>query len=160
MVPNGRFVLWLTAGRCHVLTPKDLQQLLVADDATIKLNLCSSTNCGQVGTRSGFHWPWAGLLLSRGGEGGRGFWTQNLVSQKWPDQIFPIVNFVFSHYVTLVWGGGEGVLGNPPLVFNYSKEALAVGDTRCGCGFITERLRPTTHRPVPTPQHSHLNLTP
>ena len=33
-----------------------------------------------------------------GGEGGRGFWTQNLVYQKWPDQIFPIVNFVFSHY--------------------------------------------------------------
>ena len=28
--------------------------------------------------------------------------------------------------VTLVWGGGEGVLGegSPPLVFNYSKEAL------------------------------------
>ena len=28
--------------------------------------------------------------------------------------------------VTLVWGGGEGVLGEapPPLVFNYSKEAL------------------------------------
>ena len=37
--------------------------------------------------------------------------------------------------VTLVWGGGEGVLGEgpPPLVFNYSKEALGVappcGDT-------------------------------
>ena len=59
----------------------------------------------------------AGLLLSRGGgEGGRGFWTQNLVYQKWPDQIFPIVNFVFSRDVTLVWGGGEGVLGegSPP----------------------------------------------
>ena len=41
--------------------------------------------------------------------------------QKWPDQIFPIVNFVFSHdgHVTLVWGGGEGVLGEgpPPLGF-------------------------------------------
>ena len=60
-----------------------------------------------------------GLLLSRGGEGGRGFWTQNLVYQKWPDQIFPIVNFVFSRDVTLVWGGGEGVLGegSPPLGF-------------------------------------------
>ena len=32
--------------------------------------------------------------------------------------------------VTLVWGGGEGVLGEgspPPLVFNYSKEALGRG---------------------------------
>ena len=33
--------------------------------------------------------------------------------------------------VTLVWGGGEGVLGegspHPPLVFNYSKEALGGG---------------------------------
>ena len=31
--------------------------------------------------------------------------------------------------VTLVWGGGEGVLGEgspPPLVLNYSKEALGV----------------------------------
>ena len=36
--------------------------------------------------------------------------------QKWPDQIFPIVNFVFPTMVTLVWGGGEGVLreGSPP----------------------------------------------
>ena len=65
--------------------------------------------------------PRPGLLLSRGGEGGRGFWTQNLVYQKWPDQIFPIVNFVFSRDVTLVWGGREGVLGEgsppPPLGF-------------------------------------------
>ena len=31
--------------------------------------------------------------------------------------------------VPLVWGGGEGVLGegSPPLVFNYSKEALEAG---------------------------------
>ena len=32
--------------------------------------------------------------------------------------------------VTLVWGGGEGVLGEgfpPPFVFNYSKEALGGG---------------------------------
>ena len=74
----------------------------------------------------------AGLLLSRGGgggEGGRGFWTQNLVYQKWPDQIFPIVNFVFSHYGHFGLGrGGGGFGGGPPtLVFNYSKEALGGG---------------------------------
>ena len=72
----------------------------------------------------------AGLLLSRGGEGGRGFWTQNLVYQKWPDQIFPIVNFVFSHCGHFGLGRGGGVLGEgspPPLVFNYSKEALRGG---------------------------------
>ena len=59
--------------------------------------------------------PEAGLLLSRGGEGGRGFWTQNLVYQKWPDQIFPIVNFVFSHYGHFGLGrGGGGFGGGPP----------------------------------------------
>ena len=62
-----------------------------------------------------------------GGEGGRGFWTQNLVYQKWPDQIFPIVNFGFSHYGHFGLGrGGGGFGGGPPplLVLNYSKEAL------------------------------------
>ena len=54
---------------------------------------------------------WSGLLLSRGGEGGRGFWTQNLVYQKWPDQIFPIVNFVFSHYGHFGLGRGGGGFG-------------------------------------------------
>ena len=64
--------------------------------------------------------PRAGLLLSRGGEGGRGFWTQNLVYQKWPDQIFPIVNFVFSHYGHFGLGRGGGGFGGgvpPPLWF-------------------------------------------
>ena len=73
---------------------------------------------------------WAGLLLSRGGEGGRGFWTQNLVYQKWPDQIFPVVSFVFSHDGHFGLGRGGGGFGGgvpPPLVFNYSKEALGVG---------------------------------
>ena len=60
--------------------------------------------------------PDPGLLLSRGGEGGRGFWTQNLVYQKWPDQIFPIVNFGFSrdgHFGLGRGGGGFGG-GVPP----------------------------------------------
>ena len=57
----------------------------------------------------------AGLLLSRGGEG-RGFWTQNLVYQKWPDQIFPMVNFVFSHCGHFGVGRGGGGFGGgvPP----------------------------------------------
>ena len=40
---------------------------------------------------------------SEGGKGG-------FVSQKGPDKIFPIVNFVFPNMVTLVWGvwGGGG----------------------------------------------------
>ena len=56
--------------------------------------------------------------------------------QKWPDQIFPIVNFGFPTMVTLVWGGGEGVLGegSPPLVFKYSKEALPLPPPPPPCG--------------------------
>ena len=53
--------------------------------------------------------------FEQGGGGGRGFWTQNLVYQKWPDQIFPIVNFVFSHYGHFGLGrGGGGFGGGPP----------------------------------------------
>ena len=62
----------------------------------------------------------AGLLLSRWGEGGRGFWTQNLVYQKWPDQIFPLVNFLFSrdgHFGLGRGGGGFGGGVPPPLGF-------------------------------------------
>ena len=61
-----------------------------------------------------------GLLLSKGGEGGRGFWTQNLVYQKWPDQIFPIVHFVFSrdgHFGLGRGGGGFGGGVPPPFGF-------------------------------------------
>ena len=49
-----------------------------------------------------------------GGGGGEGVWTQNLVCQKVPDQIFPVVNFIFSRDGHLVWGGGEGVWGEAP----------------------------------------------
>ena len=69
-----------------------------------------------VGPSNGCLGPRPGLLLSRGGEGGRGFWTQNLVYQKWPDQIFPIVNFVFSDYGHFGLGRGGGGFGggSPP----------------------------------------------
>ena len=33
------------------------------------------------------HWALTRASFERGGEGGRGFWTQNSVYQKWPDQI-------------------------------------------------------------------------
>ena len=82
-----------------------------------------------VGVRASFERGGGG-----GGEGGRGFWTQNLVYQKWPDTIFPFVNFVFSrdgHFGLGRGGGGFGGGVPPPLVFNYSKEALGGG---CGEG--------------------------
>ena len=52
--------------------------------------------------------------------GGRGSATQRFVYQKWPDQIFPIVNFVFSddgHFGRGRGGGGPGGVtqgGLPP----------------------------------------------
>ena len=53
--------------------------------------------------------------FEQGREGWRGFWTQNLVYQKWPDQIFPIVNLVFSHYGHFgLRRGGGGFGGGPP----------------------------------------------
>ena len=41
-----------------------------------------------------------------GGWGGAG--AQNVVHQKWPNQIFPIVNFVFSHDGPFFGQGGPG----------------------------------------------------
>ena len=46
------------------------------------------------------------------GEGGQG--TQKIVYQKWPDQIFPVVNFVFSHDGHFGLGGGGVVQGGYP----------------------------------------------
>ena len=39
--------------------------------------------------------------------GGRAVWDPKDCVSKWPDQMFPIVNFVFPTMVTLVWGGEE-----------------------------------------------------
>ena len=85
---------------------------------------------GPSASRASWSPPGRASFEQGGGEGGRGFWTQNLVYQKWPDQIFPIVNFVFSHYGHFGLGRGGGGFGGgvpPPLVFNYSKEALPPG---------------------------------
>ena len=48
----------------------------------------------------------AGKYSKRGAWGGGG--GQKVVYQKWPGQIFPIANFVFSHdgHFGLVGGGG------------------------------------------------------
>ena len=44
--------------------------------------------------------------------GGKGSGTQKFVYQKWPDQFFPIVNFVFFPQWSL-WSGGGGALLAP-----------------------------------------------
>ena len=122
---------------------------------------CLSTDRGERGS--------AGLLLSRRGEGGRGFWTQNLVYQKWPDQIFPIVNFVFSHYGHFGLGRGGGGFGGgpPPLWFLIIlKKPWGSGrgewDSRpsalCPLLSVVSTLRhppthPPTHPPPPPPSH-------
>ena len=49
-----------------------------------------------------------------GGRGG-GSGTQKTVYPKWPDQIFPMVNFAFFPRWSLWSGGGGGVSTTPPL---------------------------------------------
>ena len=64
---------------------------------------------GIVPKRSGVGDPLcSGLCLTGGGGGGEGSWTQKFVYQKWPDQIFFLVNFVLSrdgHFG--LWGGSS-----------------------------------------------------
>ena len=75
--------------------------------------------------RDGESYPPPRASFEQGGGGGRGFWTQNLVYQKWPDQIFPIVNFVFSHYGHFGLGRGGGGFGGgvpPPWFLNILKK--------------------------------------
>ena len=59
------------------------------------------------------------MALHRRREGGvtqKWIGAQKCVYQKWPDQIFPTVNFVFSHdgHFGLGGGGGGTILGYPP----------------------------------------------
>ena len=65
-----------------------------------------------------------------GGAGGSG--TQNFVYQKWPDQIFSIVNFVLSHDGHFgLKGGGGGSRGEypppPPMVYGHSNTSRPDG---------------------------------
>ena len=85
---------------------------------------CAEAHGGRQASRTGADGEGEpGLLLSGGGggEGGWGFWTQNLVYQKWPDQIFPMVNLTFSRDGHFGLGRGGGGFGGgvppPPLGF-------------------------------------------
>ena len=64
----------------------------------------------------------------KGGEGGRGgSGTQNFVYRKWPHQIFPTVNFVFSRDGPFGLGGGGGkgeVTPPPPMVYGHANTFL------------------------------------
>ena len=58
-------------------------------------------------------------VIERGEQGGGpGSETQKFVYTKWPDKIFPMVNFVFSHddHFGLGGGGGQGGRVTPPLL--------------------------------------------
>ena len=65
----------------------------------------------------------------RGGGGGGGSETQKVLYQKWPNQIFPMVNFRFFPRWSL-WSGGGGSRGRgrllplPPMVYGHSNTAL------------------------------------
>ena len=69
---------------------------------------------------------------------------------KWPNQIFPVVNFVFSHYGHFgLGGGGPGGGGNPPpppVVYAFSNTSLGRGGWRwhqngLGKGTVTVTVR-------------------
>ena len=91
-----------------------------------------------------------------------GFWTQNLVYQKWPDQIFPIENFVFSHdgHFGLGRRGGGFGGGPPPWVLIILKKPCFGGHQWSGCSVRTRlqlRLPHSFHRLlsiVTPPAHS------
>ena len=118
---------------------------------TLKRGVPCSSVKGGGGGRASFE--------QVGGEGGRGFWTQNLVYQKWPDQIFPIVNFVFSrdgHFGLGRGGGGFGGRGPPPpLWFLIILKKPWGGGGGLPCPMPSERgqYEPPTHS-VPNPRPS------
>ena len=60
---------------------------------------------------------WGRDVLERGGGSG----TQNFVYQKWPNQLFPTVNFGFSHEGPFGLGGGGGRGVPPPAVVVVSR---------------------------------------
>ena len=96
---------------------------------SVPANLGTTVYIWKVGTSE--HWrKHRDSRLAQGGGGGEGVLDPKLGVPKWPDQIFPIVNFVFSHDGHFGLGRGGGGFGGgvpPPLVFNYSKEALGGG---------------------------------
>ena len=61
-----------------------------------------------------------GMCWKRGG-GGRGSRTQKFMYQKWPNPVFPSVNFILSHYE--IWVPG----GTPPPLVTVSRSITALG---------------------------------
>ena len=116
-------------GRAHTHTPAPLLLSSCTRWALSPVALRSgpqkwrSQNRREHGAGDDLTWivPPGRASFEHRGEGGRGFWTQNLVYPKWPDQIFPIVNFVFSDDGPFGLGRGGGGLGEvwgrgpPPL---------------------------------------------
>ena len=82
-------------------------------------------------------------VLERGG----GVWDPQVCDPKWPDQIFPTVNFVFSHGGPFGLRGGGGypgvrpiyyVPGGPgPMVVTHSNTSLAHDVCVCVCVCMT-----------------------
>ena len=78
---------------------------------------------------------WLGGLKGRvleGGEGGGWGWDPKFVYQKWPNQIFPTVNFVFPHDGHFDGGGGGGGFQGgggtpPPAVYGHSNTSRGEG---------------------------------
>ena len=98
------------------------------------------------------------LQTKGGGGGGRGFWTQNLVYQKWPDQIFPIVNFVFSRdgHFGLGRGGGAqadrwwlvSCIDPPPLLHSNRLRATVSARPKGNIPQMTVPLPPPPPPPI------------
>ena len=80
-------------------------------------------------------------------EGGGGSGTQKCVYQKWPDQLFPIVNCVFPHDGHFGLGGGGGIQGGGAGGSSYacSHVSLAPGG-RPRCARQSTRRAPGTRR--------------
>ena len=62
-----------------------------------------------------------GCVGREGGGGGRGSRTQKFMYQKWPNPVFPSVNFILSHYE--IWVPG----GTPPPLVTVSRSNTALG---------------------------------
>ena len=86
-------------------------------------SLSKCTNCSSASSRMATGplpcWEREGgggdFFEERRGGGGSG--TQKCVYQQWPDQMFPMVNFVFSHDGHFgLEGGGGGPGGQPPFL--------------------------------------------
>ena len=123
-----------------------------------RVHVCQWPVCSAAGATKAI--PSGKVLMREGGcirRGGGGSGTPKFVYQKWPNQIFPIVNFVFSHdgHFGLGGGGGlgEGVPPSPPLLgFVYTDMPCSETQRHNGGTASTGRRHGAcTDRPVPNP---------